>query len=73
MGNQMATRHHISINTSEYQFAHGHKPKGRGTWAFIFDNSDHANFLCNGTYTEALQQAVFTAIHSNVKSIKVGA
>lgn len=24
----------IEVNTSEYQFSHGHAPRGRGGWAF---------------------------------------
>ena len=27
----------ITVETSEYEFSHGKRPRGRGTWAFTFD------------------------------------
>lgn len=29
----------MEVSTSAYEFAHGHKPQGRGYWAFLFDDS----------------------------------
>lgn len=64
--------HKVSINTTEYQFAHGHKPRGRGMWVFDFDDRRNA-FVYKGTYSDAMRQALFTAVHSGVNVIKVGA
>lgn len=52
----MATKGKVEINTSEFQFAHGRKPRGKGLWAFYLpDDPDPAFF--NGLYSEAARQA----------------
>ena len=30
----------ITFSTREYEFSHGRKPRGRGGWAFTFDDSE---------------------------------
>lgn len=30
----------VRIDTTEFEFAHGRKPRGRGSWAFCFGSSD---------------------------------
>lgn len=49
--------------TSEYEFAHGKKPRGRGSWAFVpsdyywgDDMPQDAIAWANGTYGEAKQE-----------------
>lgn len=43
--------------TTEYQFSHGRKPRGRGTWIFApqgqRDNKDAWVWVTNATYGEA--------------------
>ncbi len=46
----------IEISTSEFQFAHGRKPRGRGHWAFYLPDDPEPVFF-NGTYTEACRLA----------------
>jgi len=29
----------VIFNDSAYRFAHGHTPRGRGSWAFFFDRA----------------------------------
>jgi hypothetical protein len=52
-----------TFDTTEYEFSHGHKPRGYGSWAFArpgspaergetFDGIEWRN----GTYTDAKQQ-----------------
>ena len=47
----------VRVETTDYEFSHGHTPKGRGGWLFSFvRNPDVINDVlinCNGTYTEA--------------------
>ena len=48
--------------TTDYEFAHGRKPKGRGGWYFSTErtpNFDDPNtfFSANGTYGEAKKAA----------------
>lgn len=38
----------IEFSTREYQFSHGHMPRGRGSWAFFFNNE------------QAIEQAFWT-------------
>jgi hypothetical protein len=51
----------IEVNTTEYQFSHGHTPRGRGSWAFCFTRNaaDESIYWAPGslTYTEALKLA----------------
>lgn len=56
----------IRINTTEFEFAHGRKPRGRGSWAFCFGSSDEPvwapggdGFFAGGalTYGEAAKWA----------------
>lgn len=30
----------VEFNTREYQFSHGHGPRGRGAWAFYFSREE---------------------------------
>jgi hypothetical protein len=51
----------VEVNTREYEFAHGRRPSGRGSWAFSFcrNETDTAKlFWVNGLYREAKKQAV---------------
>lgn len=41
----------ITFNDSEYRWAYGHGPRGRGFWWFFFEGCYSFNHC--GTYTEA--------------------
>ncbi len=51
----------VEFSTSEYEYNHGAKPRGRGSWAFAFDCNEkpEALFWTPGstTYGEALKLA----------------
>lgn len=34
----------IEFNTTQYEFSHGKQPRGRGSWAFEFEDSPDAWF-----------------------------
>jgi hypothetical protein len=52
-----------TFNTTEFEFSHGFKPRGRGSWAFSPTEFAHLNdddyiFWAHGcTYTEAKKAA----------------
>ena len=54
------------VNTNQFEFAHGKKPRGQGTWAFSVSRTPRfdatpgtrdAIFWCNASYRAAKQQA----------------
>ena len=55
-----ATTGRIEINTSEFQFAHGRKPRGRGHWAFYMPGDPEPVFF-SPAYSEACRQAMLLA------------
>ena len=59
----------VSISTSSYEFSHGKKPKGCGTWAFLIGKEQF--WFNNMMYSEAKKQAVKQAKELNIFSIKV--
>ena len=61
----------IEIKTSEYEFAHGKKPRGYGGWAFFFGNETEP-FWAHGTYSEAKKMAIAMAVIKKVSVIRVG-
>lgn len=65
---------HVSYSTSQYEFAHGKKPRGSGYWAFFFDgerNSDTA-FWFNGPYGAAKEAAKKWAQSKGFTKVEVG-
>jgi hypothetical protein len=47
------------VSTDEYEFSHGHTPRGRGAWIFApagRENDMTAWVTKSGTYTEAKRQ-----------------
>jgi len=58
------TQQHIEFDTTEYEFSHGKKPSGRGSWAFCpYDKArgndylDHTKFFPVSTFAEAKKAA----------------
>lgn len=48
------------VSTASFEFSHGRKPRGTGTWAFFINGSQTPVFI-NGSYGEAKVQAVKAA------------
>lgn len=54
----------IEVITRQYEFAHGHAPRGNGLWAFEIragERSQRETVYHNGTYTEAKRRALIDA------------
>jgi hypothetical protein len=47
----------IQFHTREYQFEHGHAPRGFGSWAFDFDNASARFWAHSMTYADAKKAA----------------
>jgi len=49
----------MEFNTREFEFAHGHKPRGTGGWAFAASRNATPEkvFWAHGTFSEAKAQA----------------
>ena len=49
----------IEVKTSGYEFAHGRKPRGTGTWAFQLGDDDRPahTYWHNGSYAEGKRRA----------------
>ena len=64
----------VRVHTTDFEFAHGRKPRGEGTWAFFFHRratTEHA-FWANGSYSEAKRQAVEYAKAHGFEDVYVG-
>lgn len=63
----------VEVNTSEYEFSHGHKPRGRGLWCFALSaymvGTEHVEY--SGLYSEAKAKAVKTARHLRFDRVAV--
>ena len=46
----------IEVSTSEYEFAHGKRPRSEGTWVFFFDRVTEP-FFVNGSYRRTSSSA----------------
>lgn len=62
----------IQIDTTEYEFAHGRKPRGTGTWAFFFDADKIPWWMPDATYAEAKKAAIKEGRRIGAFRIKVG-
>lgn len=59
----------VEVSTGEYEFSHGHKPRGRGAWAF--EIAGEVTFIPGiMTYGEAKREAVKIARERGVRRIK---
>jgi len=48
----------VQVSTSKFEFAHGRKPRGVGSWAFSINGSTEPYFVHGKKYSEALHQVV---------------
>lgn len=58
----------IEFNTTEFQFSHGHAPRGYGNWAFQIAGE---TFWHTGKYAEAKKFARAMAVTKKVSIVKV--
>ena len=68
----------VEVSTVDFEFAHGRTPRGRGTWAFTFDQRHYRDVLSAevfwstpGTYSEAKRQAVAEAQRRGARVVYV--
>lgn len=63
----------IEINTSEYEFSHGKKPRGTGQWGFFFDQDRDVSqcFWANGSFADAKRMAIAWAVTKGHTVIRV--
>jgi len=65
------------LNTAEYEFAHGRRPRGRGHWALeIRCQNGQCNFTGTGTLSDMIRVALanvreFKAVVGRVEEITV--
>ena len=57
------------FSTSQYEFAHGKKPSGRGAWAFVVDGK---TVFAPGVKTLQEARAWVKKEHPNARKIEVG-
>lgn len=63
----------VEICTRDYEFAHDHAPRGRGCWAFYFENDPRTAWWAPGSllYSEACRHARAEAQRRGVTSVSV--
>ncbi len=61
-----------TISTTEYENAHGKKPRGTGHWAFFFDNDTQPWWVPDATYAAAKKAALREARRIGAARVKVG-
>jgi hypothetical protein len=61
----------VEVRTTDYEFAHGKKPRGYGCWAFFFDAVTEP-FWHTGKYAEAKKMAVAYAVTKGYRVVRVG-
>jgi hypothetical protein len=64
-----------TFSSTQYEFAHGKKPRGFGAWAFFFDRNaddvENAKFF-TGSFGDAKKQAMDFARANGKNSVEVG-
>ena len=61
----------IEFSTTEFEFAHGKKPRGQGQWAFFFDEEREPMWF-NGSFSQARQFAMAWAVTKGHVRVRVG-
>lgn len=64
----------VEVETHEYEFAHGKRPRGTGCWAFFFGNQTDVAFAFfhSGSYGESKKAAVAEAKRRGATRVRVG-
>jgi len=65
----MANR--VEFTTTEYEWAHGKKPRGFGYWAFFFDREEEPLVSC-ASYSQAKKMALAYAVTKGHSVVRVG-
>ncbi len=63
----------IEVKTSGYEFAHGRRPRGTGTWAFQLGDDDRPEhtYWHTGSYTDGKRAALRAARWRGKTSVEV--
>lgn len=61
----------VEVDTTEFEFSHGHAPRGRGSWAFLIGSDEPTWIPGSMTYGEAKKQAIAIARERKVHFISV--
>jgi len=72
-GVKIASFKSVDVNTNEYQFVHGKKPRGYGRWAFLMACNKQDIVFYTGKYSECVKQAKARAKSLGYTGIAVGA
>jgi hypothetical protein len=67
-------RKKVAFDTDEYELAHGRAPRGRGSWAFYFEDTPEVPWWTphSMTFGEARKQARAEAQRRGVTRVTVG-
>ena len=60
------------FSTAEFEFSHGKKPRGFGSWAFFFGDSDAAHFAPTSSFADAKRWAAKEAKAAGHWRVRVG-
>jgi len=60
----------VEVNTTEYEFSHGKKPRGFGCWAFQIGR-DPEPYWSHGNYGQAVKDARKMAVAKKEWLVKV--
>ncbi len=64
----------VEVDTSEFERAHGRRPRGPGNWAFFFGKSRDVSdaFWVTGTWRDVCSEARDEARRRGVRRVVVG-
>jgi len=62
----------VTVDTKQYEFVHGKKPRGRGTWAFLMACNKQDVVYFSGMYSDCVKKAKAKAKASGYTGIAVG-
>jgi len=63
---------YVSVNDSQYVFAHGKAPRGVGSWAFYMGDNPYPWWVDGASYPQARRRAVDYARANGYTVVKVG-
>lgn len=73
MAHKISNRKQITVDTANFEFAHGRKPSGNGFWHFEADTKEEcATFQGSGNYSAVKANAVKWAQENGHYRIIVG-
>ena len=60
------------FSSTQYEFAHGSKPRGEGNWVFFFDGDEEDPFRVFGMFSAAKAKAMAEARVFGFSKVEVG-